>query len=100
MLATIPTLAAIVALYGLIADPSAIGGQLEGLDRVLPEQVVSFLTAQLTRLARRSPEHLGLAFGTTVALALFSARTAARALIIGLNRAYSVEETRPPLKRF
>lgn len=100
LLATIPTLAAIVALYGLIADPSDIGGQLEGLDRILPEQVVTFLTAQLTRLARRSPEHLGFAFATTVALALFSARTAARALIIGLNRAYDVEETRPPLRRF
>jgi membrane protein len=100
MLATIPALAAIVALYGLIADPSDIGAQLDGLDRVLPHQVVAFLTVQLQRLARRSTEHLGFALATTLLLALYSARTAARALIIGLNRAYRVAETRPRLRQF
>jgi membrane protein len=100
MLATIPALAAVVALYGMVADPSDMGRHLDGLERVLPREVVSFLTTQLQRLGGRSPEHLGLALATTLLLALWSARSAARALMIGLNRAYGVVEVRPPFHRF
>ncbi len=100
LLATIPALAALLATYGLIADPRAIAGELRGLNDVLPEEVVTFLTGQIERLARRSHAHLGIALATTLALALWSSRTAARALIVGLNKAYRVVDRRPPLRRF
>jgi membrane protein len=100
MLATIPGLAAIVAIYGLIADPADIARHLDGLERVLPHSVVQFLTTELQRLSRRSTGDLGFALVTTLVLALYSARVAARALIIGLNRAYGVTETRPALRQF
>jgi membrane protein len=98
LLATIPMLAAIAAVYSLGSDPSRISAQLNGLERVLPYDVVQFLSRQLERMSRRST-HLGIAVGTTVAVAIWSANRAARALIVGLNRAYRVEETRPWIRR-
>jgi membrane protein len=98
LIATIPGVAAIVALYSLIADPADIARQLAGLDRVLPEDVVGFLTDQLEREAGRSNRHLGFALATTLALALYSARSTADAMMTGLNHVYGVRESRHPLR--
>jgi membrane protein len=100
LLAAIPGVAAIVAIYALVSDPGDIGPQLEGLDRVLPRDVVEFITNQLAREAGRPDRHLGIALITTMALALYSSRSVADALIVGLNRAYGVTESRHPLRTF
>ncbi len=94
ILAAIPGVAAIVAIYGLAADPSDIGPQLDGLERVLPRDVVQFVITQLERQAGRSAEQLGGALFVTLVLAIYSARSAADAMIVGLNYAYGVRETR------
>lgn len=95
--AVVPTLAAAVAVYGVVADPGAIDRQLAGLEQVLPPQVVKFVSDQLERKARDSSSELGLALAISVFVALFSARGAARALIDTLNRAYRVRERRTPV---
>lgn len=95
ILATVPTLAAVVGIYGLVADPRAIQGHLNGLEQVLPPELLSFITDQLERAARRSSGELGVAVGTSVVVALYSARGAASALISVLNRGYRVRERRP-----
>lgn len=94
ILATVPTLAAAVGLYGLIADPHEIHGHLRGLERVLPSEVVVFVGDQLERQAQRSSGELGFAVATSIVVAVYSARGAARALISVLNRAYRVRERR------
>jgi membrane protein len=94
ILATVPTLAAVVGVYGLIADPHAIHDHLRGLETVLPPAVVTFVGDQLERQATRSSGELGIAVATSIAVALYSARGAARALIAVLNRAYRVRERR------
>lgn len=100
LLAAIPTVAATVSIYGLIADPADIHEQLAGLDRVLPEHVVTFLTEQLAREAGRSSQSLGIALVTTLALALYSTRSTVDAMMVGLNRAYGVVESRHPFRTF
>jgi membrane protein len=100
LLATIPALAATVAVYGLVADPADIPAQLDGLDRVLPHHVVDFLAGQLAREAGRSSQHLSIALVTTLALALYSARSTIDALMTGLNYVYGVPETRHPFRTF
>jgi membrane protein len=97
ILATVPTLAAVVGVYGLVADPHQIQGHLRGLQSVLPPEVVVFVGDQLERQASRSSGELGLAVATSIAVAVYSARGAARALIAVLNRAYRVRERRSPL---
>lgn len=94
ILATVPTLAAAVGLYGLIADPHEIHGHLRGLESVLPSEVVVFVGDQLERQAQRSSGELGFAVATSIVVAVYSARGAARALISVLNRAYRVRERR------
>ncbi len=95
--AIVPTLAAAVAIYGVVADPAQIARHLSGLETVVPPPVVSFLRDQLDRQALQSKRELGIALAVTVVVALFSARSAARALIDSLNRAYRVREQRGPL---
>jgi membrane protein len=99
LIAVVPTLAAAVAIYGLVADPHQIASQLTSLERVLPIEVVSFVGKQLERQATRSSGELGLQLVVSVVVALFSARSSARALIDSLNRAYRVREQRTPLQR-
>jgi membrane protein len=94
ILATVPTLAAVVGVYGLIADPHEIHGHLRGLENVLPVEVVTFIGDQLERQAKRSSGELGIAVATSILVAVYSARGAARALISVLNRAYRVRERR------
>ena len=94
ILATVPTLAAVVGVYGLVADPYEIHSHLRGLDTVLPLEVVGFIGDQLERQAKRSSGELGLAVATSIVVAVYSARGAARALIAVLNRAYRVRDRR------
>src|SRR5262245_11362424 len=97
--AVVPTLAAAVAVYGVVADPAQINSHLAGLERVLPVQVVDFLADQLQRKARSSSRELGLALAVSVFVAVVSARGSARALIDALNRAYRVRERRRTLHK-
>jgi membrane protein len=99
ILATVPTLAAVVGVYGLIADPLEIHRHLRGLQSVLPPEVVVFIGDQLERQAKRSSGELGVAVATSIVLAIYSARGAARALIAVLNRAYRVRERRHPVHK-
>jgi len=94
ILATVPTLAAVVGVYGLVADPHEIHRHLRGLQSVLPPEVVVFVGDQLERQATRSSGELGVAVATSIIVAVYSARGAARALIAVLNRAYRVRERR------
>src|SRR4051794_28123905 len=77
ILATVPTLVAVVAIYGLVSDPNDIETHLRGLDTVLPLDVVKFLQDQLERAAKRSQGELGVALTTSLAIGLYSARGAA-----------------------
>ena len=97
--AVVPTLAAVVAMYGVIADPHEIQSHLRGLATVLPPDVLAFITAQLERQAERGQGDLGIALAISIVLAVVASRGAARALIDALNRAYRVRELRTPLHK-
>ena len=99
ILATVPALAAAVGVYGLVADPNEIHRHLRGLESVLPPELVVFVGDQLERQAKRSNGELGFAIATSIFVALYSARGAARALIAVMNRAYRVRERRRLLSR-
>jgi membrane protein len=99
MVAVVPSLAATVALYSVIADPTRIQSHFAGLESVLPAQVVGFVADQLARKAAGSQSELGVAAAVSVFVALVASRGAARALIDSLNRAYRVRERRRPLHK-
>jgi membrane protein len=99
ILATVPTLASIVSIYGLAANPQAIEGHLRGLETVMPAAVVDFVIEQLGRQAQRSSGELVGAIITSFVLALYSARGAASALMDAFNRVYRVRERRSTWRR-
>jgi membrane protein len=99
LLAAVPTLAAVVSLYGLIADPAQIEGHLDGLHRVFPRAVVEFVIVQLERAAASSSSELSATLITSLLVALYSARNATQAVISGLNSSYGLNEERSGLRR-
>ena len=99
IIAIVPTLAAVVSIYGLVANPWTIHSQLGGLEKVLPPAVVQFVGDQLERQARRSNSELVVQVVTSVVVATWSARGAANALMQSLNRAYRVREQRGTVRR-
>lgn len=100
LLATVPMIAAIVAIYGLAADPGQVNAQIAGLDRVLPRAVVGFLAEQLGRADGGSTRSLTTTLISSVALAMYSARGAVNAAMSGLNQAYRRIEHRSRWRRY
>jgi membrane protein len=61
LLAIFPGIAALVAIYGLFADPSSIGQHLNDLAGVLPGGATEIIGDQLTRLTSQPRSQLGFA---------------------------------------
>lgn len=93
-LALIPLLAVAILTYGLAVDPVTIADHGAALARRLPGTAGDFVSEQLREVAAsRSGTH-GLGLLLALALALFSARAAAGALITALDIAFDVDEER------
>ena len=93
MLALFPAMIVVVSIYGLVMDPEEIAGQVRTVG-VLPGDVRSILTGQLDALARAPSGRLSLSLAFGVLVALWSASAGMRALVTGVNAAYSEAETR------
>ena len=98
LLALFPALSVAISLYGLVADPLTVEGQLEGLRDVLPPSTYEMIAARVRELAAKGPTELswGLALGLLVAL--WSAMSGAKAIINALNVAYEERERRSLLR--
>lgn len=97
-LALIPTLAALIGLYGLLADPDQVADQLADALGNAPGSTREFLTDQMIRIAEGSGGAVSATVVLSLAIALFSASGAVANLIKALNGAYELEETRKPWK--
>jgi membrane protein len=62
LLAIFPALAALVAVYGLFADPAAIARDLDQISGVLPGGAIEVAREQPTRVASKGSQTLGLTF--------------------------------------
>ena len=92
LLATFPGIAAIVSLYGLFADASAIGKHLSLLSGFLPDGVLQLIAETL--IFRQGNETLGTAFVVGLLIALGSANSGMAALFDALNMVYDEREKR------
>ena len=94
LLSVFPTLAAVVAIYGLIGSPEAIAQQAQAFSGLLPTSTLQIIQSQLNDLA--SQQRTSLSTGAIVgfALALWSARRGMAALITSMNVAYNEHERR------
>jgi membrane protein len=94
VLALFPAIAALVGLYGLVADPADISAHLAGLHGVVPENALDIIEGQVTNIAATSTGALGTASAFALLVALWSARAGVSALIEGLNIVYGEPEPR------
>ena len=85
MFGIFPGLAAIIAIFGLVADPVVISDQLSLMEDIIPNDAYRLLDAQVTALVRAPAQTLGWATSLSILLALWSCRAAVGALIGGLN---------------
>jgi len=98
LFAIFPALAALVAVYGLFADPSAIARHLDQVSGVLPGGAIDVAREQLTRVASNGPQTLGLTFLVGLGVSLWSANAAMKSLFDTLNIVYGEREKRGFLK--
>jgi membrane protein len=94
LVALFPAITALVSLYGLFAKVSTVSQHLSLLAGVLPASGVDIIGEQIARLTAKGDTKLGLAFGFSLALALWSANAGMKAIIDALNVAYGAKERR------
>lgn len=94
LLAVFPALAALVSLYGLVADPASIQQQISSFEGILPQQVMTIIQGQMESVAQSSGSALGFGLAFSVFLSLWSAAKGMKALMTALNIVYNEEEGR------
>ncbi|KAF2992655.1 YihY/virulence factor BrkB family protein [Methylocystis sp. MJC1] len=94
LLAIFPAIAAFVAIYGLVADPSTISEHLQALSGFLPAEGLSIIGDQIRRVAAQGATKLGLASLIGVLFSLWSANAGMKATFDALNVVYQEEEKR------
>ena len=85
MFAVFPGLAAVVAVWGLMADPSVISGYLQVAERFLPPEAEQLVHDQVIGLVTAPASALGWTTFVSLGLAFYSARNGVSALVQGLD---------------
>ncbi len=94
LLAIFPGIAAVMAIGGLVTEPSMLVDQLDRLAAIMPQQAADIILSQAREVAGSREDGLGLAAAVGILLALWSASKGVSSLMEGLNVAYDEEETR------
>ncbi|WP_415026626.1 YihY/virulence factor BrkB family protein [Bradyrhizobium sp.] len=98
ILAIFPALAALVAIYGIFTDPGAIAKHLDDIAGFVPGGAIDVAREQLTRVASKGNQALGMTFAVGLVISLWSANAAMKALFDTLNIVYGEQEKRSFVK--
>lgn len=85
MFGIFPAMAAVIAVFGMLADPVVIAEQMTLMEGIIPPDAYRILAIQVNRLVLAPSQALGWATVVSTALALWSARAGVGALVGGLN---------------
>jgi membrane protein len=94
MLAIFPAVAALISIWGLVADPQQITRQIDRVSSVMPPQAASLIQTQAGELASHAGGGVTFAAIGGIILALYSANNGTKSLIEGLNIIYDEREKR------
>jgi len=98
LLALFPAVTALVSLYGLFGNASAINDHLASLGGILPGNAIDIIHEQIVRLTAKSGAKLGFGFVIGLVLSLWSANAGMKAIIDALNVVYEEKEKRGFIK--
>ncbi len=99
LLAVFPSLAAAVAIYGLVASPEQIAAQMQSFSNMLPPATLEILQNQLQNLIAQRSQTLSMGVIIGILVAMWSARKGMVALITAVNVAYNEHDRRSFLQR-
>nr|WP_321985842.1 YihY/virulence factor BrkB family protein [uncultured Lichenicoccus sp.] len=99
LLALFPALAALVSLYGLVADPHTISQSLNSVSGFVPGGGMQIISDQLKSLTSGPPKALGFGVAFGLATSLWSANAGIKGLFDALNVVYGEKEKRSFIKR-
>ena len=94
LLAIFPAIAAMMAIAGLIVEPSFIADQINQIAAVLPQDAAQLVIDQAISIAGSREGGLGLAAVVGIGLAIWSASAGMSSMMEGLNVAYDETEKR------
>lgn len=94
LLAIFPAIAALVSLYGLVADTATISEQLGSLQGILPQGALDIVGEQVTRLNEKGNTTLGFSLLLGLALSIWSANGGMKHVFDALNLVYNERESR------
>lgn len=90
--AFVPTLIAVVSIYGLIADPDDVERQVDDVASALPEDVRTFIVSQLTAITNADRAGVSLTLVVAIVIALWSASGGMAALVSGVRITHDAED--------
>jgi membrane protein len=93
-LAITPLIAAIVMLYGLVAEVATVERQVKALAGLIPRDAASVLETQLLQVVTTNSSITGVALVVALAISIYGAMYAASGLIAALNVINTELETR------
>jgi len=93
-LAITPLIAAVIMLYGLIADVSTVERQIVALAGLMPADAASVLRTQLLLVVNTNSSVAGIGLVVALAISIYGAMYAANGLIAALNVINTELETR------
>jgi membrane protein len=94
VLAVVPLLVAVLAIWGIFASPSDATRLIRDIASGLPNSAQRLVTQQLRSIANRSSSGLGLTAIVSLVVACWSASSGTKHLIEAVNVAYDEEEGR------
>ena len=89
-----PALSALIAIYGLRADPATVEQHFGMLADLLPPQAYEVVNQQIHHIVEASGQALGWSLAVSLLLAFWSATYGIQALFAALNIAYEEPERR------
>jgi membrane protein len=98
-LALVPALIAVVAIYGLVANPGDVKDQITSFANAAPRDAQRLLSNQLSSITRGAGGRTAIAAVIAIGAALWSASSGVAALNTGLTVVNRENETRGMLKR-
>jgi membrane protein len=98
LLAIFPAITALVSAYGMFFNTSTITNNLSLLNDIVPDNVLSIVHEQATRIASNSGRTLSIGIVVGIVASLWSAMSGVKAIIDALNVIYEQNESRSFIK--
>lgn len=99
LLAIFPAIAAVVSVYGLVADSAEVQGHFLAVADLVPEGARVMLADQMSRVAGGSTGSLSFAALLSLVIALWIASRGTQAFMMAMNVAYNEREKRGLVKQ-